>query len=117
MNIPRLKETFSNQNVGPRDELRLRVLRSIDENPETSQRQLAAQLGVSLGGVNYAIKALIDRGFVKVNSFRKSGSKGSYLYILTPKGVVEKAFLVTVFLARKLEEYEALQAEIENLKA
>ena len=99
-----------------RDELRLRVLRALEANPQLSQRQLAAELGVSLGGVNYALKALVERGFVKANNFRKSGSKVAYLYVLTPKGIAEKASLATAFLGRKLEEYEVLRLEIEALK-
>jgi EPS-associated MarR family transcriptional regulator len=99
-----------------RDELRLRVLRALEANPQLSQRQLAAELGVSLGGVNYALKALIERGFVKANNFRKSGSKVAYLYVLTPKGIAEKSSLATAFLGRKLEEYEVLRQEIEALK-
>ena len=71
--------------VGARDELRLRVLRALEANPELSQRQLAAKLGVSLGGVNYALKALVERGFVKADNFRKSDNKVAYLYVLTPK--------------------------------
>ena len=102
--------------TGARDELRLRVLRALEANPELSQRQLAAELGVSLGGVNYALKALIERGFVKANNFRKSGNKVAYLYVLTPKGVAEKVSLSTAFLGRKLEEYEVLRQEIESLK-
>ena len=101
---------------GARDELRLRVLRALEANPELSQRQLAAELDVSLGGVNYALKALIERGFVKANNFRKSGNKAAYLYVLTPQGVAEKASLATAFLGRKLEEYEVLRQEIEALK-
>ena len=100
-----------------RDELRLRVLRAVEAHPELSQRELAAQLGVSLGGVNYALKALIERGFVKAESFRKSGAKVAYLYVLTPRGVAEKFCLATAFLGRKLEEYEALRREIEVLKS
>ena len=102
--------------TGARDELRLRVLRALEANPELSQRQLAAELGVSLGGVNYALKALIERGFVKAGNFRKSGNKVAYLYVLTPQGVAEKASLATAFLGRKLEEYEVLRQEIEDLK-
>ena len=98
-------------------ELRLRVLRALEANPELSQRQLAAELGVSLGGVNYALKALMERGFVKAGNFRKSGRKVAYLYLLTPKGVAEKASLATAFLGRKLEEYEVLRQEIEALKS
>ena len=102
--------------TGARDELRLRVLRALEANPELSQRQLSAELGVSLGGVNYALKALIERGFVKAGNFRKSGTKAAYLYVLTPKGIVEKSSLATAFLGRKLEEYEVLRREIEALK-
>ena len=104
-------------NTGARDELRLRVLCALEANPELSQRQLAAELGVSLGGVNYALKALVERGFVKADNFRKSGNKVAYLYVLTPRGVAEKASLATAFLSRKLEEYEVLKQEIEALKS
>ena len=99
-----------------RAEIRFRVLRALEANPQLSQRQLAAELGVSLGGVNYALKALVERGFVKADNFRKSGNKVAYLYVLTPQGVAEKASLATAFLGRKLEEYEVLRQEIEALK-
>ena len=111
-----LKNDDSVLQPGARDELRLRVLRALDANPELSQRQLAAELGVSLGGVNYALKALVERGFVKAGNFRKSGNKVAYLYVLTPQGLAEKASLATAFLGRKLEEYEVLRQEIEALK-
>jgi len=101
---------------GSRAELRFRVLRALDVNPELSQRQLAAELGVSLGGVNYAIKALIERGFVKAGNFRKSDNKVAYLYALTPQGAAEKVALAKTFLSRKLIEYEFLRQEIECLK-
>ena len=110
------KDSDSALNTGARDELRLRVLRALEANPELSQRQLAAELGVSLGGVNYALKALVERGFVKADNFRKSGNKVAYFYVLTPQGVAEKASLATAFLGRKLEEYEVLRQEIESLK-
>ena len=90
------------------------MLRALEANPQ-SQRQLAAELGVSLGGVNYALKALVERGFVKDN-FRKSGNKVAYLYVSPSQGVAEKASLATAFLGRKLEEYEVLRQEIEALK-
>jgi len=88
----------------------------IEANPEVSQRQLAVELGVSLGGVNYALKALIERGFVKADNFRKSGSKAQYLYVLTPAGMKQKSELASNFLSRKLEEYEVLRQEIEALR-
>ena len=109
--------TAQGPETGARDELRLRVLRAIEVDPELSQRQLAAELGVSLGGVNYALKALMERGFVKADNFRKSGNKVAYLYVLTPRGVAEKASLATAFLGRKLEEYEVLKQEIDALKS
>ena len=111
-----LENNDSSLNTGARDELRLRVLRALEANPELSQRQLAAELGVSLGGVNYALKALVERGFVKADNFRKSGSRVAYLYVLTPQGFAEKASLATAFLGQKLEEYEMLRQEIESLK-
>ena len=111
-----VEDNDSPLNTGTRGELRLRVLRELEANPELSQRQLAAELGVSLGGVNYALKALVERGFVKAGNFRKSGSKVAYFYVLTPQGVAEKMSLATVFLGRKLEEYEVLRQEIDALK-
>ena len=111
-----LEKNGSSLNTGARDELRLRVLRALGANPKLSQRQLAAELGVSLGGVNYAVKALVERGFVKADNFRKSDNKVAYLYVLTPQGVAEKASLATAFLGRKLEEYDVLRQEIEALK-
>ena len=111
-----LKNGDTDSSTGAKDELRLRVLRALEANPELSQRQLAKELGVSLGGVNYALKALIERGFVKADNFRKSGNKSAYLYVLTPKGVAEKASLASAFLGQKLEEYEVLRQEIEALK-
>ena len=102
--------------TGGRDELRLRVLRALEANPKLSQRQLAAELGVSLGGINFALKALVERGFVKADNFRRSGSKVAYLYVLTPMGIAEKTSLARAFLGRKLEEYEVLRQEIEALK-
>lgn len=111
-----LERSDTDLSTGARDELRLRVLRALEANPELSQRQLAQELGVSLGGVNYALKALIERGFVKADNFRRSGTKVAYLYVLTPKGIAEKSALAAAFLGRKLEEYEVLRQEIEALK-
>ena len=114
--IDALQNSNTACSIGARDELRLRVLRALEANPELSQRQLAQELGVSLGGVNYALKALIERGFVKADNFRKSDTKVAYLYLLTPKGVAERSSLASAFLGRKLEEYEVLRQEIEALR-
>ena len=81
-----LENNDSSQNTGARDELRLRVLRALEANPELSQRQLAAELGVSLGGVNYALKALVERGFVKADNFRKSGKGGLFVRLNPARG-------------------------------
>ena len=108
--------TAQGPETSARDELRLKVLRALEANPELSQRQLAAELGVSLGGVNYALKALMERGFVKADNFRKSGNKVAYLYLLTPRGVAETASLATAFLGRRCEAVGVLRQEIEDLK-
>lgn len=81
-----------------------------------SQRRLADELGVSVGKVNYCLKALIDRGLVKANNFRNSQNKRAYLYVLTPKGLSEKSRNAVRFLQRKTAEYEALRKEIDQLK-
>ena len=110
------EDDLHSQKTGARDELRFKVLRALEANPELSQRQLSAELGVSLGSVNHALKALIERGFVKAENFRKSSGKVAHLYLLTPRGAVEKTTLAAAFLGRKLEEYEFLKQEIEALK-
>jgi EPS-associated MarR family transcriptional regulator len=99
------------------EETHLRLLRLIQARPEISQRELAAELGVSLGKVNYCLKALIQRGWVKVHNFRNSDNKWAYVYLLTPSGIEQKLRLTAVFLKRKLAEHEALTREIERLRA
>ena len=81
-----------------------------------SQREIARELGVSLGGVNYALKALIEREFIKAGNFGRSKNKVAYMYLLTPEGIAQKSMLAATFLRRKLEEYEALKQEINSLK-
>lgn len=99
-----------------REALRLEVMRVIEINPEMSQREIARELGVSLGGVNFAMKALIQRGLVKTRNFGRSDNKLGYVYVLTPAGMKQKSELAASFLSRKLEEYEVLRQEIEVLK-
>ena len=89
----------------------------MQENPDLTQRELAKMLGMSVGGLNYCLKALIDKGFVKMVNFSKSKNKFKYVYLLTPQGIAEKMVLASRFLKRKMEEYEALKVEIELLKA
>lgn len=93
-----------------------RVMALLEARPDMSQREMAEALGVSLGGVNYCLRALVERGLVKMQNFGHSERKLGYAYLLTPSGVVEKAVLTRRFLQRKLQEYEALKAEIEALQ-
>ena len=106
--------------VGQRSEaqedLRFRVLRLLQENPEMSQRDIAAAVGISVGGVHYCLNALVEKGMVKLGNFPAANDKRRYAYILTPKGLTEKAALTSRFLKRKMEEYEALKKEIETLQ-
>ena len=98
------------------DEVRYRLLRLIAERPETSQREIARALGVSVGKVNYCLRALIEKGLLKIRSFRNSRNKLGYVYVLTAKGAEEKIDVTRRFLHRKIEEYHALSSEIEQLK-
>jgi EPS-associated MarR family transcriptional regulator len=97
------------------EEARFQILRLLHENPELTQRELGERVGVSLGAVNYCLKALIERGLVKAGNFSKSTNKLGYAYVLTPVGIAEKTMLTGRFLARKKAEYEALRAEIDAL--
>ena len=97
------------------DEIYLQVLRTIEARPDLTQRQLAEELGVSLGKANYCIKALIDKGLVKMGNFSHNQHKLDYAYLLTPKGIKSKAALTVHFLERKAAEYEQLKAELEDL--
>ena len=98
------------------DEYRSKILRILEEQPEISQRDLARELGVSLGKANYCLQSLMEKGLVKANNFKNSNNKKAYMYYLTRKGIAEKARATTRFLNRKITEYEALQREIETLK-
>lgn len=94
-----------------------RVLRLLQENPEMSQRELAAAVGVSVGGMHYVLNALIEKGLIKLGNFTAAEDKRRYAYILTSKGIKEKAVITRRFLNRKVEEYQALKAEIDALEA
>lgn len=98
------------------EDTHFRVLRLLQENPEMSQRELAEAVGVSVGGIHYVLNALINKGLVKLGNFTASEDKRRYAYILTPKGFAQKALITKRFLARKIEEYEALKSEIEELQ-
>ena len=98
------------------DEYRYKILKKLEANPEISQRELAGELGISLGRVNYCIQALIEKGLVKANNFRNSKNKKGYAYLLTPRGIEDKAKLTVEFLKIKLAEHEALKKEIKSLQ-
>lgn len=93
-----------------------RILRLLQENSNLTQRELAKTLGISLGGINYCLQALLDKGLVKIHNFQSSKRKLAYAYLLTPAGIGEKTALTGRFLKRKMEEYELLKAEIASLQ-
>ncbi len=96
-------------------ELQFRVLRLLESNPHLTQRELSKTLGVSLGGVNYCLNALVAKGSVKIQNFRNNKNKWVYAYLLTPQGVAEKTAHTGAFLKRKMQEYQTLKEEIEVL--
>ena len=98
------------------DEYRYRILKILENNPGASQRDIARELGVSLGRVNFCLQALVEKGLVKANNFRNSTTKQTYLYLLTPKGLQEKAKVTVRFLKVKLDEYETLKQEVAQLQ-
>ena len=98
------------------DEYRSKILRILEEDPAISQRDLARQLGVSLGKANFCLQALIEKGWIKANDFKNSNNKKAYMYLLTRRGIAQKARVTTRFLERKVAEFEALQREIEELR-
>ena len=98
------------------DEYCYKILKSLEANPEISQREVAEELGISLGRANYCIQALIEKGLVKANNFRNSKNKKGYAYLLTPRGIEEKAKITVQFLKIKIAEHEALKKEIKGLR-
>jgi EPS-associated MarR family transcriptional regulator len=99
------------------EEVRYKLLKLLEPNPQLSQREVARELGISLGKVNYCLKALIDRGWIKAANFKNSKNKTAYMYLLTPRGFEEKARVTARFLQSRVQEYEALRAEIEQLRS
>lgn len=100
-----------------REEARLQALRLISTQPDITQRALAEKLGISLGATHYMLRALAERGLVKLGRFSSAADKRGYAYVLTPKGLSEKAAITARFLVRKRAEYDALKSEIEELSA
>ena len=97
-------------------DIRLDLLRELESNPEYTQRELSQEMGVSLGKVNYCIRKLTEKGLIKITNFKQNQNKIGYVYLLTPKGIDEKARLTFSFLKRKIIEYEILKKEINELK-
>ncbi len=98
------------------DEITYKILKSIEENPNQSQRELSKSLGISLGKLNYCLRALVDKGWVKARNFKENPNKAGYLYLLTPSGVEQKTKVTVRFLKRKMQEYEQIKTEIEQLQ-
>ncbi len=98
------------------DEYRYKILKILEVNPEISQRDMARELDVSLGRVNFCLKALIEKGLLKATNFRNSNNKLAYMYLLTPRGIEEKSVITARFLKIKMQEYTNLEAEIQELR-
>jgi EPS-associated MarR family transcriptional regulator len=99
------------------EELHYKLLKLLGPNPQMSQRELARHLGMSLGKVNYCLRALMDKGFIKAANFKNSRNKIAYMYLLTPRGLEEKGRMTTRFLQIKMREYEELKGEIEQIRS
>jgi EPS-associated MarR family transcriptional regulator len=99
------------------EEFHYKLLKVLQENPDLSQRELAREVGLSLGKTNYCLRALIEKGFIKASNFRNSKNKVAYAYLLTPRGIEEKVQATAYFLKRKIDEYKALEKEIETLRS
>ena len=98
------------------EDTQFRILRLLQDNPEMSQREVADRVGISVGGTHYVLNALIEKGLVKLGNFTAAQDKRRYAYILTPQGIAQKAAMTKRFLMRKMDEYEALREEIEELR-
>lgn len=110
-------ETRPAKSASLSDDVHYRLLKILEERPEASQRELSEALGISLGKINYCVKALLDQGWIKATNFKNSKNKLAYAYLLTPAGIDAKARITARFLKRKLAEYVALKAEIAQLRA
>jgi len=97
-------------------EVHLALLRKLEVNPEYTQRELSREMGISLGKVNYCMKKLTEKGWVKLTNFSANSNKLNYIYLLTPRGIEQKAKLTVSFLKIKIDEFEVLKNEISNLK-
>ena len=99
------------------EDTNFRLMKILEANSDLSQREMGKALGISFGGINYCLNALVAKGLVKIENFSQNQSKFGYVYLLTPSGIAEKAAMTSSFLKRKMEEYEALKVEIATLKS
>lgn len=106
---------MNDRSKSKQEDMHFRLLRLLQDNPNSTQRELADAVGISVGTVNYCLRALLDKGLIKIRNFQKSDRKLAYAYLLTPSGLMRKAELTGRFLNRKLAEYEQLKGEIEML--
>ena len=107
---------MSSRRAKLQEDTKFRLMKLLSKNPQISQRKMAKALGVSFGGINYCLSALIEKGLVKIQNFSQNQNKFSYRYLLTPSGIAEKSMLTSSFLKRKMIEYETLKFEINALK-
>jgi EPS-associated MarR family transcriptional regulator len=107
---------MTNRRTKLQEETNFRLMQLLHDNPRMSQREMAKTLGLSFGGINYCLNALVEKGMIKIQNFSQNQNKFGYAYLLTSSGISEKALLTGSFLKRKLQEYEALKAEIKALK-
>ena len=103
-------------NKNDEQEIRYRLFKLLDDDPNLTQRQMAEKMGISLGKFNYCLKELVKKGFVKIDRFTSSDNKAAYMYILTPHGVEQKAKITVNFLKRKMNEYERIKQDIEEIR-
>lgn len=108
---------MTNRRERLREDVKFRILRLLRDNPEMTQRELAKEVGVSTGGIHYVLNALVEKGMLKLSNFTAAEDKRRYAYVLTRKGIAAKADLTRRFMIRKMAEYEALKAEIEEVQA
>ena len=119
--VQRLNGEGTARSAGPgaamlSEEVRYRLLKLLEPNPHLSQREVAKELGISLGKVNYCLRALSDKGWIKAANFKNSRNKSAYMYLLTPRGIEEKTRVTARFLQFKMREYELLKSEIEEIR-
>lgn len=112
-----MQATSTSRQTRQQEDTRFRLMKILHANPNISQREMAKALGISFGGVNYCLNALMAKGLVKVQNFSQSQNKFGYVYLLTPAGIAEKMALTGSFLKRKMDEYEALRVEIDTLQS